>query len=244
MPPHNTDHDSRLIRADAGDELTQDVLSWDTRTWAKAAVLWEDRLASWDEELDCLEVGAGPGGPALLLALKGHRVTCSNWSNTREQASPLHERYGVSDRMSYEDIDVVNIPYTEKFDVIVFKSVLGGLHEHGKSSKDAMGEIYRALKPGGRLIFAENLRGTVFHRLARAIAYRVRRAQWRFTTEKEMRDLLEPFAHYEMQTTGVLALFGVTEGQRRFLARLDDAGLNRIVPASWRYVAYGVATKQ
>lgn len=243
MPPHNVDHASRLIRADASDELTKDVLSWDARTWAKAASLWEDRLASWGDDLECLEVGAGPGGPALLLALKGHRVTCSNWSNTREQATPLHERYGMRDRISYEDIDVVDIPYTEKFDVIVFKSVLGGLAEHGKSSKDAIREMHRALKPGGRLIFAENLRGTIFHRLARAIAYRVRRASWRFTTEKEMRELLEPFAHYEIQTTGVLALFGVTEGQRRALAVVDDAGLNRIAPSSWRYVAYGVATK-
>jgi SAM-dependent methyltransferase len=232
-----------LVKCDASDELTRDILSWDTRTWARAAAFWEDKLGPVDQQLLCLEVGAGPGGPTLMLALKGHRVICSNWAETQAQAAPLHDRYGVTAQVEYQDIDVVDIPYTDHFDVIVFKSVLGGLAEHGKSSRMAMEEIHRALKPGGRLIFAENMRGTVVHRWARALAYRVCRASWRFAPEREVRSLLSPFSHYELHTTGVLALFGVTERQRRGLAAADSAFFDRLVPSSWRYVAYGIATK-
>ena len=239
MAVHQEDH---VIIVDPADDLTRDVVGWDVATWAVAVEYWENELGATDRQLTCLEVGAGPGGPSLLLALKGHKVLCSNWQGTQAQAQPLHDKYPGLD-ISYQDIDITEIPFTEQFDLIVFKSVLGGLAPYGKSSKSAMREIHRALKPNGRLLFAENMRGTVFHRLARWAAYRLRKASWRFMPVSEMHEHLEPFDSYELRTTGVLALFGVTEPQRNTLARADRALFNRIVPASGQYVAYGVATK-
>ncbi len=224
------------------DAFMNDIVGWDVRTWSKAVRLWQPHVAAAPPLLKVLEVGAGPGGPSLWLHRLGHDVVCSNWQHTREQAEPLHTSYGVTG-IDYIDIDLnAQIPWENHFDIVVFKSVLGGLGPNFSSQRNAMSEIHKALKPGGLLLFAENLRGTWLHRFGRAIAYRLRRATWRFTTVKEMQELLEPFSNYELHTTGFLGVFGMSESQRRALAGLDDRGFGR-VPESWRYVAYGIATK-
>lgn len=218
-----------------------DVVGWDVGTWAKAVTYWEAQLADAPERMRCLEIGSGPGGPSLWLALRGHDVTCSNFENTRGQAGPLHERHGV-DTIRYEDIDANAIPYEEAFDLIIFKSVLGGAGSTAAQQAAIVAGIHRALAPGGMLLFAENLRASWLHRLARAIAYRLRGTSWRFVTRRELADMLSVFASHELHTTGFLALFGSTERQRRALARADDAVFNRL-PSSWRYVGFGGARK-
>lgn len=228
---------------DADSTLMHDVVGWDVRTFSTAVEFWDDQVRSADVPLRCLEIGAGPGGPSLWLALAGHDVVCSNWANTSLDASPLHDRYDFPGTITYEDIDAKAIGYVGEFDLIVFKSVLGGLgSDGGQSQHTAMESILSALKPGGRLIFAENVRGTIFHRMARALANRRRGASWYYIPLAQLTQLLGRFDSYELHTTGVSAVFGVTEAQRRRLASLDRV-LNRITPARWRYMAYGVATK-
>jgi SAM-dependent methyltransferase len=224
------------------ESLTRDIVGWDVRTWSHAVDFWDAELGPQDRPLRCLEVGAGPGGPSLWLALQGHDVLCSNFANTVGQASPLHERYGVTS-IAYEDIDATRIPYENEFDLIIFKSVLGGVGSDFATQQRAVRGMLAALKPGGRLFYAENLRGTWLHRAARAIAYRLRGSSWRFVSVPEMHTMLGEFESHELRTTGSLALFGVTEGQRNWLARLDDAFANRLTPSRWRYVSFGVATK-
>lgn len=219
-----------------------DIVGWDVRTWSKAVEFWNTKLEPTDAPLHCLEVGAGPGGPSLWLALQGHTVVCTNFQNAEGQARPLHDRYGVTG-IAYQDVDATNIPFENQFDLVIFKSVLGGVGREFEAQQRAMAGMLRALKPGGRLFYAENLRSTWLHRAARAIAYRVRRSSWRFMSVKEMHSLLENFETHELYTTGSLALFGVTEGQRRALAAVDDAFVNRMTPSRWRYVSYGMATK-
>lgn len=219
-----------------------DIVGWDVRTWAKAVDYWRTELPDSAGPLRCLEIGAGPGGPSLWLALAGHEVICSNFQNTREQASPLHERFGI-DSIAYEDIDANNIPYENEFDLVVFKSVLGGAAATAEAQAGVIRQIHAALKPGGTLLYAENLRGTWVHRLARAIAYRLRRASWRFVSPQELRGMLAVFDRHEFRATGFLSLFGVTESQRAALAAVDDAVFAR-VPATWCYVGFGKAIKQ
>ncbi|MDH6180373.1 SAM-dependent methyltransferase [Microbacteriaceae bacterium SG_E_30_P1] len=223
-------------------ELMRDIVGWDVRTWSTAVEFWNDHLGPTDAPLRCLEVGAGPGGPSLWLALQGHTVVCTNFQNTEGQARPLHDRYGVTG-ITYQDVDATAIPFENEFDLVIFKSVLGGVGREFEAQQRAMAGMLRALKPGGRLFFAENLRSTWFHRAARAIAYRIRGSSWRFMSVREMHQLLSGFREHELYTTGSLALFGVTEGQRGALAAVDDAFADRLTPPSWRYVSYGVATK-
>lgn len=222
------------------DTLMKDVLAWDVRTWTVAVEFWEESLPQGDSPLTCLEIGAGPGGPSLWLALKGHRVVCSNLANTRMMAEPLHQKYGVTKNIEYRDIDVTDVPYNNHFDVVIFKSVLGGV---GSLQTEAMTQILKSLKPGGTLLFAENIRGTVLHRLARSIAYRIRGTSWRYPTFAQMTGLLAGFSTAEIRSSGVLAMFGTSESKRLALAAVDDRALNRITPRSWKYVSYGVARK-
>ncbi|MBO9578037.1 MAG: class I SAM-dependent methyltransferase, partial [Microbacteriaceae bacterium] len=112
--------------APAPTALLADIVGWDVRTWGRAVSTWDAALAALPAgPLDVLEVGAGPGGPSLWLALKGHRVTTSNLDHTEALARPLHERYGVADRVTYVDLDLTaGSPFDAAFDVVVFKSVL------------------------------------------------------------------------------------------------------------------------
>lgn len=230
---------------DRDGQLMRDIVTWDVRTWSRAVLFWEKALGTPTQKLRVLELGAGPGGPSLWLALQGHDVLCSNWQHTEQQARPLHESYrasgGIDGRIEYLDVDATNIPYENEFDLIVFKSVIGGVGS--KQAQDrAMAGIHRALKPGGRLIFAENLRGTVLHRLARAIAYRVRGTSWRYVTVRELEPHLARYATHEIHATGFLSMFGLRERQRNALAAVDERLFSRM-PAAWNYVSYGTATK-
>ena len=221
-----------------------DLLHWDVRTWSVALDAWAPVVAAAPPVLRCLEVGAGPGGPTLWLAAQGHDVVCTNLAGTREQAFPLHERYGVVDRVEYRDIDLrEGLPYRDEFDVVVFKSVLGGLGADPAFARSVIAEIRAALKPGGVLLFAENLRGSPVHRAARWLAYRVRRSSWRYPTLDELTGLLDAFDDLDLRTNGSVAVLGPTEGIRSVLAGLDAAALVRITPARWRYMAYGVARR-
>ena len=230
----------------------EDVVGWDVRTWSKAVEFWERALQAFvetgdDRQLDVLEIGAGPGGPSAWLAAKGHRVVTSNLDNTELLARPLHERLGLANRVEYRDLDLLaGLPYRDSFDVIVFKSVLGGLGgEDPALGERAVEEIRAALKPGGLLLWAENLRGNVGHRLARGIAYRVRNARtWHYLSLKRLRSLLlGAFVDVEVRVGGVLAVLGTSERARDRLARADQAAFDRILPASWHYMAYGSARR-
>ena len=235
-----SDDEHRPLTRDA--QLVRDIVSWDVRTWSTAVLYWDRVLGTSERPLRCLEIGAGSGGPSLWLALQGHEVVCTNWRDTELHALPLHERYGVSDRITYADVDATDMPYENEFDIVVFKSVIGGVGS--KQAQDrAMKSILRALKPGGRLLFAENLRATVVHRVARAIAYRVRGSSWRYPTIRELQPHLDAYESHELRTTGVVAMFGLKEPTREALAVADDRVFNRIVPRSWHYVGYGTAIK-
>ncbi len=166
------------------------------------------------------------------------------FGDTRERSRQLHEKHGVSASIKYEDIDATNIPYRDYFDVVVFKSVLGriGYHNNKAGQQRAVEEIRKALKPGGTLLFAENLVGTRIHRWARE-RYTSWGQSWRYVTSCEMKEFLKDYSFSEKHTTGVTALFGRTEGQRSLLSWTDDVLLNRLVPETWKYMVYGIARK-
>jgi SAM-dependent methyltransferase len=221
-----------------------DILNWDVQTWSAALDEWEPVVRSAPPTLRCLEVGAGPGGPSLWLAEQGHDVVCTNLRQTREHALPLHERFDVDRRVEYRDIDLrEGLPYRDEFDVVVFKSVLGGLGDDPAFARSVIAEIHAALKPGGVLLFAENIRGSIVHRAARSLAYRVRGSSWRYPTLAELRGLLDIFDDLRLRTNGVAAVLGPSERIRTALAGLDAAGLVRLTPARWHYMAYGVARR-
>lgn len=224
--------------------MTSDVLKWDVGNWSAALDYWERYGGLGERPLECLEIGANEGGLSVWLASHGHTVVCSDLHDCERTARPLVERYGVLDRVRFEDIDATAIPYENRFDIVLFKSVLGGVGHNGaiERQRAAVASMYRALRPGGRLLFAENLAGSGLHKALRS-AFVAWGGAWRYVTREEMLDFLGDFSSVSSATTGVLGTFGRSEKQRQMLATIDRAALNKLTPPSWRYIMYGVATK-
>jgi SAM-dependent methyltransferase len=192
--------------------LVKDIIQWDVASWSKILKYW-DTCISWGNVHACLELGGRQGGLALWLALKGKTTVCSDLFNPREIAKPLHERYNVTECITYQGIDATNIPYENHFDIIVFKSIIGGIGRNGNIDiqKKVMNEIYKALKPGGKLLLAENLIGSQLHQFLRHNFIKWGKS-WRYISLSELEQFFSPFKNYTSEVTGLLSAFGKQKG--------------------------------
>ncbi|MCL2247246.1 MAG: class I SAM-dependent methyltransferase [Lentimicrobiaceae bacterium] len=224
-------------------KLKKNILQWDVKSWSKAIDFWEDNI-DWNTVENGLELGAREGGLSLWLALKGKKVVCSDLKDVQKTAEPIHNRYNVKNLIVYEDIDGTQIPYENYFDIIVFKSIVGGIGSNNNIEKqyELFKEIFKALKPNGKLLFAENLIASPIHQILRK-KYIKWGNRWRYVSLEEMKSLLTDFSSYQLKATGIIATFGRNEKQRAFLSIFDKILLNFICPKSWNYIAYGIAEK-
>jgi SAM-dependent methyltransferase len=220
--------------------LLVDVFQWDVRNWARALHVWEPVLTAMPSGR-ALALGEREGGLSLYLAMHGHRVICSDLASPEASARPLHERYQMQQRIAYEAQDITNIQYPDDtFDIVVFKSVIGALSTKERQLK-AMSEIRRVLKPGGVLLFAENLAGTRLHRWIRKrfVAWD---HYWRYLTMPGDQDLLNGFTVLGSRSFGLMANLGRSERQRALLAS-GDALVAPLIPTSWKYILAVAARK-
>lgn len=224
-------------------DLTNEILQWDVKSWSEALSYWE-RNVDWSKVQNGLELGGREGGLSLWLGLKGITTICSDLTDVKKTAEPLHLKHKVNAVIKYQDIDATNIPYTNHFDVIVFKSIIGGIGRGNnfEAQKKVFKEIYKALKPGGKLLFAENLQASPFHQWLRK-RYVNWGSSWRYLSTAEMNELLMDYSKYNYFSTGVLGTFGRNENQRSLLSYADRLMLNRICPDNWKYICYGIAEK-
>jgi SAM-dependent methyltransferase len=224
--------------------LIEDIIEWDIVNWSYCLDFWEKNVELTKSKKNCLEIGARAGGLSLWMALKGYDVICSDLYNPQLKARAIHEKYNISKNIKYEIINATNIPYENYFDIIMFKSVLGGIGKNGNKElqSNAMYEIYKALKPSGVLLFAENCAGFFLHQFIRKkfIEWGV---LWSYVTLTEMKEFLAPFSSYKYTTIGFLGCFGRNEEQRSLLGKIDQHLLNKIIPEKWKYIIIGVALK-
>lgn len=224
-------------------ELTKDILQWDIKSWSKALIYW-DTTIDWNTIQNALELGGQKGGLSLWLALKGKMTVCSDLKDVIITAEPLHKKYNVNQFINYQDIDATNIPYKNHFDIVVFKSIIGGIGRNNnyEIQQKVFKEIYQALKPGGKLLFAENLIASPLHQGLRK-RFVNWGDSWRYVSIKEMKELLKDFSFCDIRLTGVLGTFGRNENQRNILSTIDELVLNKICPDNWKYIGYGIAEK-
>ncbi|NOY36867.1 MAG: class I SAM-dependent methyltransferase [Chlorobi bacterium] len=217
-------------------------IEWDVVNWSRALGFWRKHSSLKWQGIKVLEIGGRYGGLSLWLAEQGADVLCTDKEKIELPQHIIPENK-ISGKIRYERLDALDIPFDKDFDIILFKSVLGGIGRNNQPGKQrkAIGEMYKALKPGGELFFAENLTASPLHRFFRKKFVRWG-SEWRYVTIQEMLDDLRLFSEIKYTTAGFLGAFGRTEGMRKFLGYFDRAG-DRIVPSAWRYIIIGVAKK-
>ena len=222
--------------------LISDIIGWDVVNWSKCLNYWEKYLVESENKVG-LEVGGRQGGLSLWLAHHKMHVVCSDIADTKSAAILLRNKHYLSERITDKIIDATNIPYNDYFDIVVFKSILGGIGRNDNKDLQikTIKEIYKSLKPGGMLLFAENLDASPLHRFLRKRCLSWGNS-WRYVKVAEMKQFLSDFSQVDFETAGFLGCFGRNELQRTFLARADSV-LTFFIPQAWRYIIFGVAIK-
>jgi len=226
-------------------DLLVDVLGWDVVTWSRALAWWQQHTTVDLTRSRALEIGAGEsGGLSLWLALQGCDVLCTTPGNVSERVRARHRRYGVGHRIRYASLDALDLTDEQAFDVIAFKSVLGGIGTGGKVERQhqTMTRLHGALACGGNLLFAENLAGTRAHAALRS-RFGAGKDLWQYPTLREMDRLLAPFSVVHATTAGFAGAWGMNDTQRRLSGAVDAFLCRWLVPASWQYVMLGVAIR-
>ena len=221
----------------------KDIIEWDIVNWSNTIDYWSKNIDLKSGVFQCLELGSNKGGLSLWLALNGHSVVCSDLESPEKLASVLHEKYHMQDNIQYESIDATQIPYTNAFDIIIFKSILGGVSRNNKNEfkKKAIDSIYAALKPGGVLLFAENIEGSAMHKFFRK-KFVSWGKDWNYLEITELDGLFASYKNFQYTTVGFLGAFGRNERQRTFLGNLDQI-FAKFVPENKRYILAGIAEK-
>jgi len=220
-----------------------DIIEWDVENWKYSLAFWEQNAGEM-VGFRVLELGARNGGLSLFFALKGCRVVCSDIDEPSLSAQVLHARYSVSHLVSYQAVNALSIPFPDnEFDIVTFKSMLGGIgrDNHPEKQVAAVREMHRVLKPGGKLLFAENLIGSPLHRFLRSRFVRWGKS-WRYLSLEEVPELFAPFSSLTLQCYGFFGAFGRTNFQHRLL-RIPDIVCNSILFDRWKYILFGCAMK-
>jgi SAM-dependent methyltransferase len=166
------------------------------------------------------------------------------------KAREIHAKYGVTELVTYADVNVFAMPFSENtFEVVASKSVIGGLKLIRKdpstrtleNQRLAVGEIQRVLKPGGHFLGAENLRGSWLHQVARALA-KSGRLGWRHLSREEIDFLFAKFSAVEQQSYGFLGSRSKIVGLN-YLTSLVDSWLCPLLPPQSLYVSFIRARK-
>ena len=221
-------------------EIMKDIVVWDVVNWSKAIKYWENNISVSNKGYECLELGSSKGGMSLWLALNGNKILCTDLNGPEKDAYYIHEKYDCASQITYGSMDATNIPFENRFDVIIFKSILGGISSDNQQNKaKTLNEIHKALKPGGKLLFAENLEATLLHKILRK---NFGTKGWNYLKMDEIKDVFSSYNKIKYTTAGFFGFMGRNEWQRNLLGKIDSI-LSWIIPNKSKYILIGVAEK-
>ena len=121
--------------------------------------------------------------------------------------------------------------------------MLGGIckKKNFNNAKIVFDQIYEALKPGGYLVFSENIKATFMHNYFRR---KYSSKSWYYFDQRELLNLMNSnFNYINSKTNGFLACFGRNEKQKRLIGEIDEKVFSQIIPASWNYIFFGVCQR-
>ncbi len=221
-------------------DLNQAIFEWDVINWSKSRKLWDPKIKTISSGKG-LGIGERGGGLSLYMARHGLEVTCTDLNDFPESTQKLHENFKVKDQVTYQKESVLELSFPdETFDLVMFKSVIGALSKK-ENQQQALDEIYRVLKPGAYLLFAENLEGSALHRFLRKKFVKWEH-YWRYLSYKNDLDLFDKFSECNYSTHGFLGAFGRSEKQRKVLGKADKL-VEKMVPSGMRYILVGTCRK-
>ena len=223
----------------------KDIIGWDVFNWGESLKFF-DKHINYSSVKKVLELGAygSSGGYSLYFASKKLDVTCSGYYMPDEKLISLHKKYHFQKYIKYCQVDASDIKCEEKFDIICFKSMLGGII--GKWGIDkvkiVLNEVYKSLNEGGYLVFSENLHSTELHNYLRRID---KDDNWYYLTNDEINGLIDnkKFEIISQKTLGFLGCFGRNEYQRSFLSMFDKLFFNHFIPSEYHYILFSVLKK-
>ena len=161
----------------------------------------------------------------------------------------VHLEYPFSGKIKYGKIDVLNIDpiYKDRFDLIVFKSVIGGLNgfDHKKNAEEVISQIYDCLNHNGYLFFAENLVSTRFHMYIRnKYGWGKNKKGWNYYKIDELTSAIKKrFTKFSYETKGFLGCFGRNEFQKRILGNVDNYIFNSLLSDENKYIFFCICRK-
>ncbi len=220
-------------------EILNQAIGWDILNWSKALPYWMQFLKNYSpQDSKVLELGCGVNaGLSLWFANLGYNVTCSSNEKISDNVKKIHNQFGYSGKIKYEQIDGLNIPYESFFDIISFKSVLGGItrNQNLTNARKMISEIRKSLKPGGLLIFSENLTSSSFHLILRK-KYGAAKNNWYYYSIDEIQNIISDFSHFEFKTFGFLGCFGFNEQLRNLFGKIDSLIFDKIPNNRLHYI--------
>ena len=143
--------------------------------------------------------------------------------------------------IKYKKIDALNINFPDSsFDVIGCKSLLGGIAKNDPSKINiAIKEIYRVLKKNGKFIFAENIQGSIMHKMIRKYS---QSSGWHYPSLNDFINTLDNFSNIRYFTTGFFTILSRKENIKSKIFIVDNL-IKKIVPDKSKYIIYGIAEK-
>jgi len=198
--------------------LIEDCCGWNRRTWADAVSFAVSSLPKDLRGKTVLEIGAGKySSIAPAFAAMGAEVFCSYYGQPREaiengRLRTVSEKYGIG-KISLLELDI-HRP-TGVYDVIVLKSVLGGICRGGDYAKicGIIRGLMEHLSDDGVIVTLDNGHIGPFIKLSGMLG--AGRNRWTYFKREE---LLGALSDYRVESAG----FGFLNfGAARFMFRRD-----------------------